>query len=409
MNAIEIHYHYIILLFTLFIVPKVLQRYRVPTAITSLFIGLICGIGFDLFRSDPTIDLLSMFGIVSLFLFAGLEVEFHTIRSEKKVISQHLVIAFIALVAATLLIHYFFNMEVRPAALVALAILTPSTGFILDSLAAFKMDPEDEFWIKAKAIATELLALGALFIVLQSTTYQKLLISIGVLLSLFIFLPAAFRFFAKLIIPYAPKSEFAFLIMLALVCALVTKELGVYYLVGAFVVGVSAQQFREKFPEITSTKMLSGVELFSSFFIPFYFFHAGLKIERSDMTYQAFMIGFLLLIIMIPIRIGKISLHRRIILNEEFIRRLRIATSMMPTLVFTLVIAGILKDKYDISGSLFGGLIIYSILNTILPSMVLRTPLPNYQEPNIPEVPLSRNSISERAAKNMFSHDEKGS
>ncbi|MEZ4818929.1 MAG: hypothetical protein R3A45_03160 [Bdellovibrionota bacterium] len=41
-----------------------------------------------------------------------------------------------------------------------MAILTPSTGFILDSLNALQMDQEEKFWIKTKAIATEIVALS---------------------------------------------------------------------------------------------------------------------------------------------------------------------------------------------------------------------------------------------------------
>ncbi|MBK7092132.1 MAG: hypothetical protein IPH59_10520 [bacterium] len=66
--------------------------------------------------------------------------------------------------------------------------------------------------------------------------------------------------------------------MLAVVCAFVTRELGVYYLVGAFVAGVAAQRFREELPAMASEQMLHAVELFASVFVPFYFFNAGLHL-----------------------------------------------------------------------------------------------------------------------------------
>jgi len=67
---------YGILVMGLFIVPRILQRFRLPAAITAVGIGALAGIQFDLFHGDPTVQLFSTLGIVALFLFAGLEVDF---------------------------------------------------------------------------------------------------------------------------------------------------------------------------------------------------------------------------------------------------------------------------------------------------------------------------------------------
>lgn len=67
---------YVILLFALFVLPRMMARLRIPTAITGFGLGVVAGMGFGLFTHDPTIELLSTFGIVSLFLFAGLDVDF---------------------------------------------------------------------------------------------------------------------------------------------------------------------------------------------------------------------------------------------------------------------------------------------------------------------------------------------
>ena len=62
---------------------------------------------------------------------------------------------------------------------------------------------------------------------------------------------------------------------------------GVYYLVGAFVVGITAQRFRERLPAIASDQMLHAVEVFASFFVPFYFFSAGLHVRHEDFAGEA--------------------------------------------------------------------------------------------------------------------------
>ena len=55
---------------------------------------------------------------------------------------------------------------------------------------------------------------------------------------------------------------------------------------------------------------------------------------------------------------------------------------MLPTLVFTLVIAEILRDEFGVSKYIFGGLIVYTIANTLIPGFALKLPLPQYEAPH---------------------------
>lgn len=45
-----------------------------------------------------------------------------------------------------------------------------------------------------------------------------------------------------------------------------------------------------------------------------------------------------------------------------------------PTPVFTLVIVEILRDRFGVPQALFGGLIVYTLANTLLPGFILRNP-----------------------------------
>jgi Kef-type K+ transport system membrane component KefB len=223
-----------------------------------------------------------------------------------------------------------------------------------------------------------------LFVVLQSTSLQRLAVASLVLVGLIALLPIAFRYFAQRVAPYAPKSEFAFLMMLALVAALVTRQLGVYYLVGAFIVGVAAQRFREQLPAMASEQMLHAVEVFASVFVPFYFFSAGLHLTREDFGPDAGLVGFVFLTTMVPLRLLAVAAHRRIALKEAPARSLRIGAALVPTLVFTLVIAAILRDVFDVPRAVFGGLVIYTLCNTLIPGFTLRA-APEF-EPHAPEL-----------------------
>ncbi|MGH7530531.1 MAG: cation:proton antiporter [Gemmatimonadales bacterium] len=376
---------YVLLLFALFVAPRFLQRYGMPTALTNLALGALAGLALGLFTHDRTVALLSTLGIVSLFLFAGLEVTFAELRRESAVLIQHIALGIAALLGVSLGVQWALELPWRPAMLVSLALLTPSTGFILDSLASLHLTDQERFWTKSKAVGSELVALGVLFFTLQSTGVGNLAGSTLALAAMILLLPVAFRLFAVRIVPHAPKSEFAFLLMLAVVCAFITRRLGVYYLVGAFVVGVTAQRFRERLPAMASEQMLHAVEVFASFFVPFYFFYAGLHLRREDFGLGALLTATVFVVTILPLRIALVAAHRRLVIQEPLARGVRIGVAMVPTLVFTLVIAEILRDQFLVSRHVFGGLILYTLVNTLIPGIVLRQPPAEFQVPHAPE------------------------
>jgi Kef-type K+ transport system membrane component KefB len=375
---------YVVLLFALFVFPKVLQRWRIPAAITSFVLGAVAAIGFGLFQHDQTVHLMSTFGIVALFLFAGLEVDVTELRRQGPVLVQHLAVRGTLLLATATVLVVWFGADRRLAAIVALALLTPSTGFILDSLDRFGLTEQERFWVKSKAIATELLALTVLFFTQQSTGTLRLVLATLAMAAIVAALPAIFRMFAQRIAPFAPKSEFAVLLMMAVLAAYATRRLGAYYLVGAFIAGVAARRFRDLLPAMASERMLHAVEVFASFFVPFYFFAAGASVDAAELSLRAAGVGLIFLAIFVPVALVSVSVHRRLALKEPLRRGARVAAPMLPTLVFTLVLAGILREDYHASPVLYGGLIVYTLLNTMIPGFVLGAPTPAFDAVELP-------------------------
>jgi Kef-type K+ transport system membrane component KefB len=211
-------------------------------------------------------------------------------------------------------------------------------------------------------------------------------------------LPLMFRAFARWIAPYAPNSDFAFLLMLALVAAFTTRKLGAYYLVGAFVVGMVAQRFRENLPTMSSEHTLHAVEVFASFFIPFYFFNAGLHLRPEHFSPAAFGVG-LACLLMVGVRIGVVAVHRRVALGEPLADGARVGISLAPTLVFTLVIAELLRDGFGAPAPVFGGLVIYALVNTIVPTLLLKAPPPLFDQPLAATVTLAPEPPHDPAAR----------
>jgi len=365
---------YLLLIFGLLVIPRALQRFKLPAPITCLALGLAAMLVYGDRTHDPVVALLSTLGISSLFLFAGLEVDVPALRKGLGRLLVHLLVRTLALVALAWLTWRYAGFGWQASALVALALLTPSTGFILDTLERLGLDSEERFWVTNKAIAGELLALLALFVVLQATDPVQLGISSLTMVAMLVGLPLLFVALGRWVVPHAPGSEFSLLVMVGLVAAFITYKLGVYYLVGAFVAGLVARMLRLRMPLLASDDNIHALRLFATFFVPFYFFHAGTGISRDALTWEAAGLGVVLTLVMVPIRIGGVWIQRRLMFGEERGSSLKVAVSLAPTLVFTLVLASILHTRFDLPGVWFGGLILYTTLNTLLPSLVLRAP-----------------------------------
>ncbi|MBK7963848.1 MAG: cation:proton antiporter [Bdellovibrionales bacterium] len=363
---------YVFLIVLLFVVPRLLLRFGIPMALTAFAIGVGVSYGFRFYDEDNVIPLFSTLGIISLFLFAGVEVNLDSIKKALRPISIHVSVRILVVTGIALVVSSIYGLSSAVALILALALATPSTGFILDSIETSKASDNQKYWIKLKAISAELVALGALLIFSQMENLTNLASSLAVIVLLILILPFIIKKLASTLERLAPGSEFGFILMLAIISGLITKKLGAYYLVGAFLVGIVAGQYKRHTPNANTDQMLLSLRSFSAFFIPFYFFNSGLKIAHEAFSIDALLIALVLLIISGPIKIGSIILHRRLTMNEPWKDSLAIAISLMPNLVFGLVLAEILKTKMDLPIEIFGGLIIYTLFITLLAPMVIK-------------------------------------
>ncbi|MEG0184831.1 MAG: cation:proton antiporter [Stenotrophomonas sp.] len=375
---------YLLLIFALLVIPRALQRFSIPAPLTCLLFGIIAMLWLGDQAHDAVIGLLATLGISSLFLFAGLEVELAALRRGLWPLLAHLLIIAAALAGVGWLAWKYAGLAWQPAGLLALALLTPSTGFIMDSLSRLGLSEDERFWVTSKAIASELLALAALFVVLQAGDPAHMALSSTALLGMMVGLPLLFIALGRWVAPHAPGSEFSLLVMVGMVAAYITYSLGVYYLVGAFIAGLVARLLHQRIPRLASHENLHALRLFASFFVPFYFFNAGTKIPREALSWEALGLGLVITLLVLPLRLGIVWLQRRVLFREASRSSLRVSLALAPTLIFTLVLAAIMRDRFQIPGVLFGALLLYAALTTLLPSLVFRTPFdvdPVEQEP----------------------------
>ncbi|HEY5851191.1 MAG TPA: cation:proton antiporter [Lysobacter sp.] len=366
---------YLLLICALLIVPRALQRFRMPAPLTCFAFGIGLMLAWpEAHRHNDAIHLLASLGISTLFLHAGLEVDLTQLRRGVSQLLTYLGLRCLTLAAVAWLAWRSLGLPWQPAMLLALALLTSSTGFIVDSLDRFQMREEDRFWVTNKAIAGELLALALMFFVLKASDPIELGASSMALLALIAVIPVAYVALGRWVVPHAPGSEFSLLVMVGFAAAYVTDSLGVEYLLGAFIAGLIARALRPRVPVLASDDIMHGVKLFSSFFVPFYFFSNGARVPTGAMTWEALLVGLGLTAIVLPARFGVIWIQRRWLFRDSSGSSLRVSMALMPTLIFTLVLATILHERFAIADSLYGGLLLYAFLNTLLPSLVLRTP-----------------------------------
>ncbi|MDE1176596.1 MAG: cation:proton antiporter [Edaphobacter sp.] len=362
---------YLGFVFGLLVIPRALQRFRLPAPLTCVVLGIVVAKFFPQTAADGVMPVVATLGIASLFLFAGLEVDLDELRTQVPRLTAYLMAGGLILLVGTWVAIRFMHMAWQPAALLSLGLFTPSTGFILDTLPHSGLDEVEQRQVSMNAIAAEIVALLVLFVVSQAGSMKTLAVSSGILVLLIVLTPILFLALGRYVVPHAPGSEFSLLIMVAIICAVVSQGLGVHFLVGAFVAGMVAGLLQDRMQTLASDTNLQAVRLFSSFFVPFYFFREGMEVPGGALVWRAVLYGLALAAVVIPIRVGKDWVEALVFTRRRGRSGIRVAVALVPTLIFTLVIAGMLHAQFHISDELFGGLLAYAAIATILPSFVL--------------------------------------
>jgi Kef-type K+ transport system membrane component KefB len=362
---------YLAVIFGLLVVPRALQRFRLPAPLTCFVFGIAVAYLSKSLAENKVFAVVAIFGIASLFLFAGMDVDLVEIRRQLPRLSGHLGIRGLLLIAMAWFAIDYLHMSWQPALLLALALFTPSTGFILDTLPESGLETDEQNEVAISAIAGEITALFVLFVVSQANSISTLAISSAALVLLIILTPIFFLALGRYVVPYARGSEFSLLIMVGIICAVISKNLGVHVLVGAFVAGLVAGLLKKRMATLASDENIHAVRLFASFFVPFYFFHEGLEVPAGALVLKALFYGVAFSAVLIPIRVAKCWAECHYFSGRTSKSGIRVAIALTPTLIFTLVIAGILHETFHIDDSLYGGLLVYAAISTILPSFVL--------------------------------------
>ena len=372
---------YLAIVFGLLVIPRALQRFRLPAQLTCFAFGIIVAGFFKPLVIDSVVSYLSTLGIAALFLLPVWKWTWPSFAGSCRRWPGHFAVRGLVLVACARLAAIYLHLGWQVDWLLALALLTPSTGFILDMLPHSGLDHVEQSEVALHAVAGEVTAVFLFLVISQADSVKTLLISGGAIALLIAFMPLLFLALGRYVVPYAPGSEFSLLLMVGLICAVITETLGVYYLVGAFVAGLVARSLSKRMTTLASEQNLEAISLFASFFVPFYFFHNGLGVPGAALVGKSLVYGFALAACVIPVRLGVVWLQSRFMQHRGHRGSLRVSIALTPTLIFTLVIAEILRENFAVSPPLYGGLLVYASITSILPSLVLPALSANLVDP----------------------------
>lgn len=380
MAAEDILVKFFVILAVIFFLPKVVNRIsKIPDALTELMIGIFLGIALpSFFFIDDMITILGTIGVVTLFVFSGMEVDTNFIGMNKKFFTEHIMLHILIFVAVGISIFYYLQTSPQIALLVSLALTTPSASFILSSIRT--LEKERKQWIESKALAGEITALILMVILLSLSDITRLLLSLVTLVLLITLLPIILEFLFKKLFSKLIGCEFSFIFVVTMISAFITEFVGIHFLVGAFIAGFVAKRFindivkdesYEHCSEVFGQQIIIGFGYFVLIFAPFYFFSVGLRMKSSMFSFDTLFLAVTICIIIVIVRIGIMSVHRIVRMKEKISTALSINALCIPTLVFTFVITDILLKQFLIGDMIYNVLMLYGVFTSVVGTAVL--------------------------------------
>ena len=358
----------------LFIVPKLLERIQIPAQTTEIFLGVILGIFLPgIFFENELFTTLGTIGIICFFIYSGIEADLHFIKLNRRLVAESLLIRLFLISVIFFITSSYLGFDLKKSGLIALALITPSAGFILSSIDSFKLASETKKFIQAKVVAAEMVCVMLLvFFFYAEEPLKAMLITFAVLLWTAV-LPYFVIFIYEHFFEDIINVEFPLVFFIGLISAFFTEFLGLHFLLGAFIAGIFIENFLHNLHQDMRIKdgerksITDTFRFISYIFLPFYFFRIGLKIKPELLNLRLIMIALGIFVAISAVNIAIHYLHRQLRFDKKNRYNLQAAILMLPTLMFTIIIADILLANGIIVIETFSILLYYAIFSSFLP------------------------------------------
>ena len=377
---------------------ELLHKLKIPRVVGQVGAGLFLSIGVikDILFTDEslkTLSFLAHLGIILLFYYVGLEVNFKTVlKTARNSITISLFNTILPLLLGFGLSYFILKLGLIPSLVIGMTLPTAALSISINQLEELRM-------LKTK-IGTLLLSVGmfndvlqiiiiaVIFSLIQVGTSQSGLLTLFLDMLIFIlvvvaarlwFIPSILAFFDK---EHSSTARFTASMIIVLLVASLSEVLGLGLIIGALIAGVIVRQTIFKDHLLSSWQehdIARSVHILAfGFLIPLFFLWTGLSVDFSLVFKETGLILFLAFLsifgnvagVMIPMLFTKSSWQEGLLLG----------IGLSPKGDVELAVAALALEAALISQSLFAVLVMMSVLTTIISPILFRVLAKRYHK-----------------------------
>jgi len=377
---------------------ELLHKLKIPRVVGQVGAGLFLSIGVVkevLFTDESlkTLSFLAHLGIILLFYYVGLEVNFKTVlKTARNSITISLFNTILPLLLGFGLSYFILKLGLIPSLVIGMTLPTAALSISINQLEELRM-------LKTK-IGTLLLSVGmfndvlqiiiiaVIFSLIQVGTSQSGLLTLFLDMLIFIlvvvaarlwFIPSILAFFDK---EHSSTARFTASMIIVLLVASLSEVLGLGLIIGALIAGVIVRQTIFKDHLLSSWQehdIARSVHILAfGFLIPLFFLWTGLSVDFSLVFKETGLILFLAFLsifgnvagVMIPMLFTKGSWQEGLLLG----------IGLSPKGDVELAVAALALEAALISQSLFAVLVMMSVLTTIISPILFRVLAKRYHK-----------------------------
>ncbi|MBT4824520.1 cation:proton antiporter [Candidatus Woesearchaeota archaeon] len=366
-----------------FLLSEVFYRFNYPKVLGPIFAGLI--LGLPLFRPAfegkilLNIEFLSTLGIIFLLFLAGLEINIKKlIKAEKDSFAIATYGAAIPFLLGFGLMKYI-GYSTSTAFVLGVCLSISAVGTTLKVLLDMKaLNTKVGTVMLGAGIIDDLYGVGflSLILILAQKSLAKLIWFPIEILSFIIITYLAYKAIPKIInliqIEKTKTADFAFLVIIALTIAIISTQLGLGPIIGAFIAGAIINIIHHKqkilkkhYEEVTEFKVVTF-----GLIIPFFFINIGLHFDYAVLIQHFGLVVFIVVIAMLGKIIG--TLMAKPLTDLSWKQSYLIGWGMNSRGAMELVIAEVARLAGLIPDEVYGAVIIMAILTTMLFPVIIR-------------------------------------
>ncbi|HLC81868.1 MAG TPA: cation:proton antiporter [Candidatus Nanoarchaeia archaeon] len=363
---------------------ELLHKFKIPRIVGQVGAGLFLGIEIIkkiLFTTEglETLSFLAHLGIILLFYYVGLEVDFKTMfRTANRSILISAFNTSLPLLLGFLVSYFLFDLGVIAGLIVGLCLSVSAQSISIELLEELRLiktrigmliisagmfDDIIELFVITGILSA--IQLGKNKLALLTLFFDTLIFVLIIVAARLWFIPFILSFFGK---EHSSTARFTASMIIVLLVASLSEVLGLGLIIGALVAGMIVRQTIFKDKVLSSWQehdIANSVHIVAfGFLIPLFFVWIGLSVNLS-LVVENFWLIFLLFVLAIVGTVGG-TILAMLLTKGTAKEGLLLGIGLSPKGDIELVIAALALESALITQSIFAALVMMSMLTTII-------------------------------------------